>query len=246
MSDQRKKKRSKVSLKDYELIFVTENNPEIHYAKNDYIHVGQHNSAWEEDVLKRSKFVERWMAEQDSSILQLIPYIVCFKGDRQILSYQRSGGGEGRLEKKYSIGIGGHVNSDDKVSDRASIKAELEKISTPNSWDIVIRGAAREIIEETSVPASVIRDNLIEVGTIYTPSDGSSEVTQNPKVGEVHIGIIYFLNVPNDIKVNKLEGLINPAFTKGTPDNLDQYETWSRMVYENIDPMFDIYDKKVK
>lgn len=228
--------------KNHELLLVTENNKSIHYSSVDYIHIGPHNEAWAEEVIAKSSFVERWLAEKDNHILQLIPYVICVAENGKVFSYRRKSGGETRLEGKRSIGIGGHVNSDDKAYVKpknltldSRIEEELSKTMTPNSWDVVLNGAVREINEEVGLDEDYIRKNLVEVGTMYTPTDGSEKRTQAPKVGEVHLGIIYKLTVPEDMMLSPDEGMIEPGFIDPYSLDTDDFEFWSQLVLGNLD-----------
>ncbi len=230
------------NLKDHELVFVTENNRTIHYNDGDYIHIGSHDEAWTDEVMSKSSFIDRWLAEKDNTIVQFIPYIVCMREDGRIFSYRRKSGGETRLEGKRSIGIGGHVNSDDKPFEGSpssdldkQLQADLSKVTTPNTWDIVLNGAIREACEELSLERDYVRDHLIEVGTMYTPTDGSEKRTQAPKVGEVHLGIVYKLTIPDTTTLRPDEGMIQPGFLDDLNLDLNDFEYWSQLVIQNIE-----------
>lgn len=220
------------------MIFVTKNVPSIHYGASDYIHIEGHNEAWTEEILEGSSFVERWLAESDKKILQLIPYIICLDSDGNILSYRRKGGGEGRLEGRRSIGIGGHINDSDKIIKGNNLTEHLNKTKTENTWEIVICGAIRELEEELGLSPKYSRQGLKQVGTIFTPTNGEN-TSALPRVGEVHLGIIYTLGISNTITVKASEGLVEPAFLLDTPD-LSEYELWSSMILDNIDTIKDI------
>jgi len=223
------------SAKDLERVFVTQNTPSIHFdgPGKDYIHIAPFNEAWADEVLENSSFVERWLAENDNTILQLIPYVVCINPDGKILAYHRKGGGEGRLEGKKSIGIGGHVNIEDKPDH--ILDDDGKEIDTPNGWDIVMNGAAREISEELDADYLYVREHIKFAGTIYTPNDGEvKDDNPAPKVGEVHIGLIYTLEIPENIELKPDEGMINPHFVDKKPDDLANYEYWSLLVLKNI------------
>jgi len=65
-------------------------------------------------LLEYGEFRERDEVETDFSYKQLIPYVIFSNGDN-IFVYQRSStSDESRLRKKYSIGIGGHIDDDDQ------------------------------------------------------------------------------------------------------------------------------------
>jgi predicted NUDIX family phosphoesterase len=231
------------NLKDYELVFVTENNLSIHYGADDYMHIYPFNEAWAEEVLSRSSFVERWMAEKDKAILQIIPYIVCYDDD-YVFTYSRKSGGEKRLEGKKSLGIGGHVNIHDKHVKVSNVESELAKITSPNTWDIVINGAVREASEELDIDELYVRENLVQIGTMYTPNDGTGEkdgdVTTLAKVSEVHMAVIYKLKVPRDTTIKEGEGMINPNFEQKDSISADEFEFWSQLIVDNLQYVLEI------
>jgi predicted NUDIX family phosphoesterase len=231
------------NLRDYELVLVTSNEPSVHYAANDYIHIGPHNEAWTHEVISRSSFVERWLAEKDKAILQFIPYIICYDDD-DIFTYSRKSCGEERLEGKRSLGIGGHVNIYDKHLAVSNIETELDKINTQNSWDIILNGAVREASEELDIAELYVRENLVQVGTMYTPNDGTEQkdgdVTTLAKVSEVHMAIIYKLKVPRETTIKEDEGMINPEFISKDSIDKDKFEFWSQLIIDNIDRILEI------
>lgn len=214
-----------------EQVLVTKNKPSIHYSTGDYFHLQPDgNDAWIDEVSSTFNFVDRWMAEQDSTILQLIPYVVMLSPDKKIFSYQRRGGGEQRLEGKMSIGIGGHINPVDKRKPRGQdISADAI------GWATVRQGAIREVIEEVELDATLVREGLKMVGTLYTPNEGTNTLQAGPTVGQVHLGVVYVLQIEDiGIKVREIDNLINYKFlTK--PADLLRYERWSQLVWQNID-----------
>lgn len=69
-------------------------------------------------VLNEYLFLPRRRAEQDARYKQVIPYVVVrtapLPGQGPLyLMFQRVGGGDSRLDRLYSIGLGGHVNTGD-------------------------------------------------------------------------------------------------------------------------------------
>src|SRR5438309_4405976 len=89
-----------------------------------------------------TSYQPRSTMEQDASFKQLIPYVI-FRhrdaaGRTQLFQYTRGKGqGESRLHAKRSIGIGGHISSDDSAQASAydeGMRRELEEeviINTP-------------------------------------------------------------------------------------------------------------------
>lgn len=224
-----------------ELVLVTANKPSIHYSTGDYYHFQSGiNEAWVSEILATATFVPRWMAEQDSSILQLIPYVILTTPDKKMFSYQRRGGGEGRLEGKHSVGIGGHVNISDKRKG-SILTANPEAIG----WATVEQGATREILEEVDLSPRHIRENISFFGTIYTPVNSDADLSQpGPTVGQVHLGIVYVLPLPGyELRVKEEDNMINHKFIYD-PLDLSKYERWSQLVIKDRDLIRDELTKR--
>ena len=214
-----------------EQVLITANRPSIHYSTGDYFHFQPGgNEAWIDEVLQTVQFVDRWMAEQDATTLQIIPYVILMAPDHKVFSYQRRGGGEKRLDGKHSIGVGGHVN---KV-DRRRVPG-TKKGSKSIGWGTVEAGALREITEETHIDPRWVKEKLRMVGTIYTPVLGEADVSKpGPTAGQVHIGIVYVLPIDSEVVMVKEEDQFANYRFVNKPSDLDKYERWSQLVFQNI------------
>ena len=140
--------------------------------------------------------------ENDPSFRQLIPYIVVRNRRGRILCYQRKNGGEKRLDAKWSIGIGGHVNDGDE------------------EW---IHGVWREVREELS---TVSLHKLKLHGPIGFIRDDSNDV------GRVHLGVLYVLDVPDGVTYREEGEWHWQELDRHLVDNFGTpvvYETWSRI-----------------
>ena len=174
-------------------------------------------------MISKATFVERWLAEEDASVLQIIPYVMLISQDKKIFSYARKGGGEKGLEGKRSVGVGGHINTLDILLD------SQEKVS----WETVQEAAAREVSEEVYIDKEYVKNNLRQIGTIYTPSDNGNKLRlTGPKVGEVHLGIVYTLKVADVVNIRE-DCLIKPKYIV-SPRNVNAYERWSQMILSRL------------
>lgn len=61
-------------------------------------------------VRATGRFLDRPVAEVSPAFKQLIPYVVLRDGDRFFLMERTDAGGDPRLYRKASIGVGGHLN----------------------------------------------------------------------------------------------------------------------------------------
>lgn len=155
-----------------------------------------------------TRFLPRRDAEDDPSFKQLIPYCL-FRHAGEVFHYQRGEGvGEDRLLGKRSVGIGGHISSDDTGGGEHPYQT----------------GMQREIDEE------------IEIRTGFQESMvGLINDDQSP-VGRVHLGVVHVFDLESpDVSLRETE-LKGRGFAK--PDELlaagDEFESWSRICLEYL------------
>lgn len=146
--------------------------------------------------------------ELDPTFKQLIPYCI-FRyrdaaGVSHLFQYVRGKGqGEGRLHSKRSIGVGGHVSSDDAAPHVTS--------------DPYREGLRRELAEEVHIDAPFSERC---VGLI---NDDESEV------GRVHLGVVHILDVEKPAVRSREVDLIESGFKPVSElmADLSGFETWS-------------------
>lgn len=161
-------------------------------------------------------FLDRNVAEDDPTYKQIIPYVTIRCGDRYLSVRRSKKINEGRLAGKRSVGIGGHVNTDD-------VGGKIDG----DPFLIFQRGLLREIEEELDFKGKTIPQWVL-YGAINTTDGG---------VGSVHFGIHYLIDVESeDSFIVQDDGLIEHRWL--TLDELlaekDEYEAWSQIVIENI------------
>jgi predicted NUDIX family phosphoesterase len=145
--------------------------------------------------------------EEDPSFKQLIPYCI-FRhkgtdGRDMVFAYTRGKGqGEGRLRSKRSVGIGGHISSDDVLA----------------GDNVYQEGMRRELAEE------------VFIDTEYTERCvGLINDDQSP-VGQVHLGVVHLFDVASpDVRPRESE-LIECGFcpVEELLADLSGFETWSQ------------------
>ena len=154
--------------------------------------------------------------EQDPSFKQLIPYVL-FRftaPDRsvQLFQYTRGGGqGEKRLHAKRSVGIGGHISSDDAA-----------KKTTTN--DVYREGMLRELTEEVIIETQYREKCVGLINDDETP------------VGKVHLGVVHICDVDNPNIRPREADILDAGFR---PVNellaeIDRCETWSQIVVKAL------------
>ena len=156
-------------------------------------------------------FLARDDAEEDPGHKQIIPYAL-FHCRGRYLHYVRGGkGGEKRLADKGSLGIGGHINSEDAA------QASLER-------DTYLTGVDREINEELLLNTPY-RQKLVAL-----INDDSSDV------GRVHLGVVHLFDLDseaveaNEAPITGLEFLDLETLQA----RRDQLETWSQICLDHL------------
>ena len=97
--------------------------PEMVYAVPRELLIG--GSGWRgvrsdeiEEILTRidrdGEYYPRAAAEADTTIKQIIPYLVLRDGERVFLMKRTRAGGDARLHDLFSVGVGGHMNPGDE------------------------------------------------------------------------------------------------------------------------------------
>jgi len=110
-------------------------------------------AAFEALVAADGRFEPRATAEHDRSLKQVIPYLVLRDGPRYFLMRRTRAGGDARLHDRWSIGVGGHLNPEDR-----DLAGGLRR-----EW--------REEIEADFVPdfelVGLLNDDTTDVGSVH-------------------------------------------------------------------------------
>jgi predicted NUDIX family phosphoesterase len=156
---------------------------------------------------QHTSYRPRAAMEQDPTFKQLIPYCLFrhrnASGGVSLFQYTRGKGqGEARLHAKRSIGIGGHISSDD-----ASAKSAYEE------------GMRRELAEEVAIDTPY-RSQM--VGLI---NDDETEV------GKVHLGVVHLFDVERPAVQPREIEIIEAGFRPVSEllADLSRFETWSQI-----------------
>lgn len=155
-----------------------------------------------------TRYEPRSTVETDPTLKQLIPYCI-FLHEGQVFYYRRgSKGGEGRLHKKRSIGIGGHISSTDPVG--------AERRYTP--------AMEREIEEE------VFLESAFKEKCVGLINDDSSDV------GRVHLGIVHVFELEAAKVRPREESILETGFALPSQliAEIDDFETWSQICLKSL------------
>lgn len=164
------------------------------------------------------EFRPRGQMEQDPSFKQLIPYILLRHVDdlgvSRLFTYTRgSGQGEARLHAKRSIGIGGHISSEDAQA----------REGHPD-FGPYRNGMLRELAEEVKLHSPHTEQC---VGMIY---DSSTEV------GRVHLGVVHIFDLESPEVESNEEDICQTGFLtlQTLRQEIDSLEIWSRLCLEAL------------
>lgn len=154
-------------------------------------------------------FRPRDQVEKDPGFKQLIPYVI-FRhvdaaGRPSVFQYTRGTGmGEGRLHRKRSVGIGGHISAID-VGDGAD-----------NPYE---EGMRRELEEEVAIDAP------------YTARCVGLINDDQTEVGSVHLGVVYLFDVDRPAVRPREPEIIECGFrpVETILADLTGFETWSEI-----------------
>lgn len=152
----------------------------------------------------------RSQVEQDPNFKQLIPYVV-FRhrdaaGRESVFQYTRgTGQGEGRLHRKRSVGIGGHISSIDADNGLAG--------------DPYKEGMRRELEEE------VLIDTPYHAQCVGLINDDLTEV------GRVHLGVVHLFDVERPAVQPRESEIVECGFRPIDEmlADLSGFETWSQI-----------------
>ena len=177
--------------------------------------------------LAQLRWTPRGQAELDPELKQLIAYVIFTHTDVdgvvQVFHYVRGGGGgESRLHRKRSVGIGGHISTLD-----AATADGTRHGGNTNGMEIYESGLARELSEEVRIGTEILNRRI--VGLI---NDDESEV------GRVHLGVVHRFECrepkvePNETEL-VASGFVPVADLLADPDGM---ETWSAICLAAIFP----------
>jgi len=144
-------------------------------------------------------YIDRDEAENNANYKQIIPYCLISRGD-ETFCYQRSkSGSENRLHDLWSLGVGGHVNPCDGLTNES-----------------ITNACKRELEEEVSF------SNLKNAGFVGLINDDSDSVNS------VHFGIVYHVKLNENSYFNvKEDALSNGSFLK-TAELKNEYKNWEK------------------
>jgi len=167
---------------------------------------------------KSLEFRPRGPMESDPNFKQLIPYVLLRYIDENnithLFAYTRgSGQGESRLHAKRSIGIGGHISTEDATPG----PGQLDQGPYRN-------GMLRELTEEVRLETEYLEQC---VGMIYDPTT---------EVGRVHLGVVHIFDLQSPRVQPNEDDICDTQFVPVSELHADveRLEIWSQLTLKAL------------
>lgn len=149
-------------------------------------------------------YIPRDYAETAKDYKQIIPYAVLMNGGRYFLTQRLRKQTEKRLHGLYSIGLGGHINPTEEISE-----------------DVIFEGMRRELSEEVGF------DNLPSCNCVGIINDHSAEVSN------YHLALVFPILAPESIQVRETSKMTGVWATENdVSKRFLEMESWSKIVWE--------------
>ena len=157
-------------------------------------------------LLTQHFFLPREQAEYDSTMKQIIPYVLLRRGGAYFLLRRLKKQTETRLHDKLSLGVGGHINPTEEAA-----------------ADPLEAGLRRELAEEVDVPRVL---SLTCVGVLNETTGG---------VSDYHAALVYVLETDGEVTVRETEKMSGTWATPDQLEAVrDQLETWSQLALDAV------------
>lgn len=161
------------------------------------------------------KFVKRSIAENDNSLVQIIPVAIFTSANNLFLLRRKESDERDRMHNKYVVWAGGHARSDDELGDLG----------------VILTALRRELDEELYIKSKYTETQL---GLVFDSS--------NPK-SKRHLGIVYSIEIQdenitlamdqNEFKERRGQGLSGTFIDPNNfPPNIKSrdIEPWSKFI----------------
>lgn len=180
----------------------------------------------------------RGLVETDESRQQPIPYVALTRSStNEIFCYRRlSGGGDKRIENKFSVGVGGHMNPLPGTVVDNDQRVDFTKLILENTYrelDEELRFISREDGEDVMIE-DLLKGDLEVIALV---NDSSTPVSR------VHIGFIAVIDLDKMADVDVFVGVREVDVLEGDFVGLDrlqeldkegQLEEWSSHLYKTL------------
>jgi len=161
-------------------------------------------------IVQNGQFLGRSELEEDPSYKQIIPYAIISNKESFYLFRRRSGQTEKRLNNRFSLGVGGHMNPNGSIA---------------SGEEYIIDELKREFYEEVKLINGCLIENIEFTGFINDDTI---------PVGMFHIGLLYNIRVSNrEVYINETDKMTAEWIDK--PNLVEFYggmETWTKIAFD--------------
>ena len=196
---------------------------------------------------EQTSFRPRAKVETDPGFKQLIPYMFFShtgaNGEMSVFQYVRGHGmGESRLHSKRSIGVGGHISSDDVIPSPTEISGEHARLPFGKTDShAALPGTFNRLRNGTGTCTGMESHGLYRTGMLrelHEEVDLRSPYTEQcvglinddeTEVGKVHLGIVHHFRLERPDLISRETDLIESGFVplQELLVDLTGFETWS-------------------
>ncbi len=170
-----------------------------------------------QDILNNLQHRPRAVIENDYRFKQLVVYSIIKSYDTYLTYKRTQKTGEKRLRKKYSLGVGGHVNIADRTQQTLFENYHVE--------DFIMQAVWREINEEIVIKSKIKSKPQL----LCFINDDSDDV------GKVHFGTIWLLHICSpEVSGRTSEGIGRLTFNdlKYLKTQKKFFEKWSQLMID--------------
>lgn len=158
----------------------------------------------------------RSQVESDTSLRQVIPYVVLKCGSKYFITKRIDG--DARLNGQYSFCVGGHVDLEDRVSGTG--------VYNIHSFDkTILNCIVRELREETTI------DEDIKYDEVCCFTDDSTDVSK------VHICYLVVVKIKHEVDIRETDKLSGEWLSAEQVLDLKEqgvFENWSNIAIERL------------
>lgn len=183
-------------------------------------------------ILRDTLFIgRREELEVNEAYRQWVPYYVFWRAGAngiEVFVYQRSEKqGEGRLLRKHSVGLGGHMDIVDVCHNDSVIDVAMT----------LAHSGYRELSEEVTVVSQNVKQSWQDYTTAnrVRPKFVGFILDESDAVGRVHCGLLFTVELPGNVTLsckgddNKTVGFMNQSLLRDC-----DLENWSNIVHLNL------------
>ena len=165
----------------------------------------------------QTRFMPRSQAEENPDFKQIIPYVVIRQGDRWLHYVRGKASGEKRLVAKGSIGVGGHINPEDRSL-------------FDSGRDFYDRAVQRELHEELRI------DGEFHTRIVALLNDDSTPV------GKVHLGVVHLCELTQENVARGEASLTELRFLRleELRRRRAQLESWSQFCLDYLEALANV------